>query len=64
MFTGIKIKSFVGGTDTKDDKKALLNGDVNIAIGTPGRIQAMIDRKFFKTDHIKLLILDEADHMI
>jgi len=42
----------------------LKNGDVNVAIGTPGRIKQMIERKFFKTDHLKLLILDEADHML
>jgi len=42
LYTGIKVKSFVGGTDTREDKTALKNGDVNVAIGTPGRVKAMI----------------------
>lgn len=38
----LKVKSFVGGTDTSQDRKALQNGDVNVAIGTPGRLKQMI----------------------
>jgi translation initiation factor 4A len=58
------VKPFIGGTDAREDRKALQNGEANIAIGTPGRMKQMIDRKWLKTDHIKLIILDEADEMI
>lgn len=35
-----------------------------MAIGTPGRMKQMIEKKWLKTDHVKLIILDEADEMI
>ncbi len=63
-FLNLKIKSFIGGTDAREDRKALQNGEANIAIGTPGRMKQMIERQWLKTDHIKLVILDEADEMI
>jgi len=64
QYSKISVKPFVGGTDTREDRKALQNGEANIGIGTPGRIKQMIERKWLKTDHIKLIILDEADEMI
>jgi len=60
-FLKLGIKSFIGGTDAREDRKALQNGEANIAIGTPGRIKQMMEKKWLKTDHIKLIILDEAD---
>ena len=36
------VKLFVGGTNTRDDRQALQNGQVNIAIGTPGRMWQML----------------------
>lgn len=63
-FLRLGVKPFIGGTDAREDRKALQNGEANIAIGTPGRMKQMIDRKWLKTDHIKLIILDEADEMI
>lgn len=41
-FLNVGVKSFIGGTDTSQDRKALKNGEVNIAIGTPGRVKQMI----------------------
>lgn len=64
QYLKLNIKPFVGGTDTREDKKALQNGEVHVGIGTPGRVKQMIDRKWLKTDHLKLIILDEADEMI
>lgn len=37
---------------------------MHIISGTPGRVFDMINRRVFKTRHIKLLILDEADEML
>jgi translation initiation factor 4A len=64
QFLPIKVKSFIGGTDAREDRKALQNGEANIAIGTPGRLKQMIERKWLSTNHVKLIILDEADEMI
>ena len=35
-----------------------------MVVGTPGRVKDLINRKALKTDHLKVVILDEADEML
>lgn len=51
-----------GGQAIVRQIKALKKG-VHIVIGTPGRVIDHIKRGTLKTDHIKTLVLDEADEM-
>lgn len=46
-----------------EDKKKLKEG-VQIVVGTPGRVHDMISKGFLKTDHLKIMVLDEADEML
>ena len=41
-----------------------LKGNAQIVIGTPGRTLDLINRKALKVNHIKWLVLDEADEML
>lgn len=43
--------------------KALGDGP-HVVVGTPGRVQDMIQRRFLKTDSMKMFVLDEADEML
>jgi translation initiation factor 4A len=43
--------------------KALADG-VQIVVGTPGRVQDLIQRRVLKTDAMKMFVLDEADEML
>jgi translation initiation factor 4A len=43
--------------------KALQEGP-QVVVGTPGRVQDMIQRRFLKTDSMKMFVLDEADEML
>jgi hypothetical protein len=43
--------------------KALQDGP-QVVVGTPGRVQDMIQRRFLKTDGMKMFVLDEADEML
>lgn len=43
--------------------KALSDGP-HIVVGTPGRVQDMIQRRVLKTDNMKMFVLDEADEML
>lgn len=52
-----------GGKSIQEDEFQFEHG-VHIVSGTPGRVYDMINRKKFKTSHIKLFILDEADEML
>ena len=52
-----------GGTPLRDDIKALEKG-CQFLVGTPGRIFDLMSRNILKRDHVKVLILDEADQML
>lgn len=39
-------------------------GGIQVAVGTPGRIKDLIDKKALKTDFLRIVILDEADEML
>lgn len=53
----------VGGTVVRDDIRIMQNG-IQMIIGTPGRVNDMINRNALKLDQLRLLCLDEADEML
>merc|ERR1719263_1164729 len=61
----IKIASHacVGGTVVRDDIRIMQNG-IQLIIGTPGRVNDMINRNALKLDQLRLFCLDEADEML
>ena len=60
---GINTYAAMGKTPVRDDIRALDRG-VQFLIGTPGRIYDLINRRAFGTEHIKVIIVDEADQML
>jgi translation initiation factor 4A len=54
----------VGGTSVDRNKKFLNTKKPKIVVGTPGRVNDLIRRKFLVTKTLSLLILDEADEML
>lgn len=62
-YMSVKVHCCIGGRNVNDDVFKLEHG-VHIVSGTPGRVFDMIQRRTFKTQHIKMLILDEADEML
>jgi len=60
---GVKIHACVGGTSVREDIKLLKQG-VHVVVGTPGRIQEMMKKGYFKTDYLRLFCMDEADEML
>ena len=59
----IKALPVYGGQPIERQIRALKSG-VQIVIGTPGRLIDHINRNTIKLDHIKFLVLDEADEML
>ena len=59
----VKVHCCIGGRNVNDDVFKLEHG-THIVSGTPGRVFDMIQRRTFKTNNIKMLILDEADEML
>ncbi|KAM5514717.1 ATP-dependent RNA helicase eIF4A (DEAD/DEAH box helicase) [Fusarium oxysporum f. sp. phaseoli] len=62
-FMQIECHACIGGTSVREDMKALQDGP-QVVVGTPGRVQDMIQRRFLKTDSMKMFVLDEADEML
>ena len=63
-FEEIKVQLLVGGTSVDRDREKLDSDTPQIVVGTPGRVHDMIRRKYLKTEHMELIVLDEADEML
>ncbi|KAI5966233.1 TIF1 [Candida pseudojiufengensis] len=63
LYLKVTVHASIGGTSMSDDIEAFKSG-VQIVVGTPGRVFDMIERRYFKTDKVKMFILDEADEML
>ena len=62
-YMGITCYCATGGTPLRDDLKAIEKG-AQFIVGTPGRIYDLMNRKALSRDHIRVLVLDEADQML
>ena len=63
LYLNVTVHASIGGTSMKDDIEAFKSG-VQIVVGTPGRVFDMIERRFFRTDKVKMFIMDEADERL
>ncbi|WP_158827046.1 DEAD/DEAH box helicase [Mucilaginibacter lacusdianchii] len=61
--TGLKHLVIFGGVSQNPQTDALRRG-VDILVATPGRLLDLVNQRFVHLDHIKFLILDEADRML
>ncbi len=62
-FKRIKTLPIYGGQAIERQIRTLKLG-VQVVIGTPGRLLDHIRRNTIKLDHVKMLVLDEADEML
>ncbi|KAK9462618.1 P-loop containing nucleoside triphosphate hydrolase protein [Lipomyces oligophaga] len=62
-YTDVTYHACIGGSSVREDVAKLQEG-VQIVVGTPGRVFDMIQRRFLRTDNIKIFVLDEADEML
>ena len=60
---GVRELPIYGGQSYERQFQGLQRG-AHIVIGTPGRVMDHMDRGTLKLDHIKMVILDEADRML
>ncbi len=62
QFLNLKLALIYGGTDYKKQLNSL-KSNVDIIIGTPGRIIDFYKQKAFSLNHIQVMVMDEADRM-
>lgn len=60
---GARVATLVGGLDMERQIRSLRDGPC-VVVGTPGRVLDHIRRGSFKTDAVRILVLDEGDHML
>lgn len=59
----VSVCLLAGGTSVSSDIQSLTTNP-HIVVGTPGRVNSMIESNHLKTDDIRVFILDEADEML
>lgn len=64
MMNGLKINTFYGGSSFDESSGFVNKNDSHIICGCTGKINDMMRRNRITTQHIKLVILDEADEML
>ena len=60
---GIKVLPIYGGQDISKQIRSL-SGNVQIVVGTPGRVMDHMRRHTLRLKNIKTIVLDEADEML
>ncbi len=60
---GLTVLEAVGGQPARPQRDALDRG-VHVVVGTPGRIVDHLERKALKVEHLRTVVLDEADRML
>lgn len=60
---GTQIALLVGGASQLEER-VKLQSQVQMIIGTPGKVRAMLQKNMINMNTIKMLIIDEADEML
>ncbi|HCZ9276284.1 TPA: DEAD/DEAH box helicase [Vibrio alginolyticus] len=60
---GLKVLEIYGGASIVDQMRALKSG-AHVVVGTPGRVQDLINRERLHLDEVSTFVLDEADEML
>ena len=58
-----RVLTIYGGTGYDEQLTAIKKG-VDVAVGTPGRLLDLVNRRALDLSHIEVLVLDEADEML
>ena len=63
FYMDINVNLCIGGTDLVKNYKEF-DETVHIAVGTPGRIFDLINKRVLKTKDLRIFVIDEADEML
>jgi len=61
-YTGLSLHAVYGGVDYEKQRKAF-DGQVDVLIGTPGRLLDFFKQRCYALKHCDMMIVDEADRM-
>ena len=61
--TGVVVHGLVSGSRVSEDVRAL-RGSAHVIVGTPGRVYDYLSRGLLSLDHVRVVVVDEADKML
>jgi ATP-dependent RNA helicase RhlE len=59
---GLRVATVYGGVPLPPQAKRARTA--HVVVGTPGRLQDLLERRLVSLDHVRVLVLDEADRML
>lgn len=62
-YVNITVHTCVGGAAVRDDIRVLKAG-AHVVVGTPGRVSYLVQRGALRLEHLRQIVLDEADEML
>nr|AET50633.1 hypothetical protein [Eimeria tenella] len=62
-YLNVLCHACVGGTSVREDAQRL-HGGVHVVVGTPGRVNDMLEKRHLRCEQMQLFVLDEADEML
>jgi ATP-independent RNA helicase DbpA len=63
FIANVKVLTLCGGISLRPQIASLVH-EPHIVVGTPGRIQELLDKGHLSLDAVRVLVLDEADRML
>ncbi|MBF0447580.1 MAG: DEAD/DEAH box helicase [Magnetococcales bacterium] len=63
IHTGLKVLAVYGGVDYEKQRETLIKDNVDILIGTPGRLIDYFKQKSYLVSRVEVFVIDEADRM-
>lgn len=63
-FLGVQVTCIVGGCSLREHADALRRGACQLVVATPGRCVDILRRGMLRPQHVKAVVLDEADEML
>ncbi|GAV03413.1 hypothetical protein RvY_13840 [Ramazzottius varieornatus] len=61
---GARLALFVGGYPLQSDIEKIKDRKINIVVGTPGRMKALVQEKALDLSETKVFVIDECDKML
>ena len=59
---GLRVAAVYGGVPLGAQAKR--GREAHVLVATPGRLQDLVDRRMISLEHVRILVLDEADRML
>ena len=61
---GLSVQSLTGGANLKRQAERLKKGHPEVVVGTPGRVNHLLDERILKLHRVITVVVDEADELL